>query len=215
MEIKLNSTYKGTRILFADKAKSKRVLLNQMIEILESYGYQEIMIPIIQKQETFQSKVGDENRNMMFNFKDRGNRDLCLSPEYTAIVQQLSTEKFKFTKDVKMFYIGECFRGENTQAGRWRQFTQFGVEILNPSKDYSEEMVEIATKLIELVTKNYEINLDATRGLDYYKGGKGFEIACPELGSSKQVCGGGSYEGGVGFAIGVDRLIILNNEIIS
>jgi len=210
MEIKLNNTYKGTRILFSDSAKSKRTLLNKMIDILESYGYQEIMIPIIQKQETFQSKVGDENRNMMFNFKDRGNRDLTLSPEYTAIVQQLVSEKFKYEKDVKMFYIGECFRGERPQAGRWRQFTQFGVEVLNPSKDYSDELIEIAKKMIELVTNNYEVNLDATRGLDYYKGGKGFEISCPELGAAKQICGGGSYEGGVGFAIGVDRLLLCN-----
>lgn len=208
MEIKLESTYKGTRILFAESAKQKRKVLNQMIEILESYGYQEIMIPIIQKQETFASKVGDENRNMMFNFKDRGDRDLCLAPEYTAVVQKLYQDKFKYTKDVKMFYIGECFRGENTQSGRWRQFTQFGVEILNPTKDYLDELVEIAKKLIELTTNNYEINLDATRGLDYYKGGKGFEIACPELGASKQVCGGGSYEGGIGFAVGIDRLLI-------
>lgn len=209
MEIKLESTYKGTRILFAESAKQKRKVLNQMIEILESYGYQEIMIPIIQKQETFASKVGDENRNMMFNFKDRGKRDLCLAPEYTAVVQKLYQDKFKYTKDVKMFYIGECFRGENTQAGRWRQFTQFGVEILNPTKDYLDELVGVAKKLIELTTNNYEINLDATRGLDYYKGGKGFEIACPELGASKQVCGGGSYEGGIGFAVGVDRLLLL------
>ena len=210
MEIKLNNTYKGTRILFSDSAKSKRTLLNKMIDLLESYGYQEIMIPIIQKQETFQSKVGDENRNMMFNFKDRGNRDLTLSPEYTAIVQQLVSEKFKYEKDVKMFYIGECFRGERPQSGRWRQFTQFGVEVLNPSKDYSDELIEIAKKMIELVTNNYEVNLDATRGLDYYKGGKGFEISCPELGAAKQICGGGSYEGGVGFAIGVDRLLLCN-----
>ena len=210
MEIKLDSTYKGTRILFAETAKSKRVLLNKMIDILESYGYQEIMIPVIQKQETFASKVGEENQNMMYNFKDRGDRDLCLAPEYTAIVQQLASDRMKFDKDVKMFYIGECFRGENTQAGRWRQFTQFGVEVLNPSKDYSDEMVEIASKLIELVTKNYEVNLDATRGLDYYKGGKGFEIACPELGAAKQICGGGSYDGGFGFAVGVDRLLLCN-----
>jgi histidyl-tRNA synthetase len=209
MEIKLDSTYKGTRILFAQTAKAKRALINQMIEILEDYGYQEIMIPIIQKYETFDSKVGDENKNMMFNFRDRGDRDLCLAPEYTAVVQQLATDRMKYDKDVKMFYVGECFRGENTQAGRWRQFTQFGVEVLNPSKDYTEEMIEIATKLIELVTENYEVNLDATRGLDYYKGGKGFEISCPELGAAKQICGGGSYEAGVGFAMGIDRLLIL------
>lgn len=209
MEIK-NNCYKGTRVLFAESAKKKRTLINRMIEIMESYGYQEIMIPIIQKQELFAGKVGDENRNMMYNFKDRGDRDLCLAPEYTAIVQKYATELFKFNKDVKMFYVGECFRGENCQRGRWRQFTQFGVEVLNPSIDYSDEMVEIAKKLIELVTTNYEVSLNVTRGLDYYESGKGFEISCPELGSSKQVCGGGSYEGGVGFGLGVDRILLMS-----
>ena len=208
MELKTSKTYKGTRIVFGETARNKRRLLNQMIEILESYGYQEMMIPVIQLTETFASKVGEENNNMMYTFTDRGNRDICLAPEYTAVVQQLANETFKMTKDVKLFYIGECFRGERPQAGRYRQFTQFGVEVINPRKDYTDELLEIAKKLIELATDNYEVNLDATRGLDYYTGGKGFEIACPELGAQKQICGGGSYEGGSGFAIGVDRLIL-------
>lgn len=202
--------YKGTRIVFGETARNKRRLLNQMIEIMESYGYQEMMIPVIQLTETFASKVGEENNNMMYTFTDRGNRDICLAPEYTAVVQQLANETFKMTKNVKLFYIGECFRGEKPQAGRYRQFTQFGVEVINPTQDMTDEMLEIATKLIELTTDNYEVNLDATRGLDYYKGGKGFEIACPELGAQKQICGGGSYEGGVGFALGVDRILLLN-----
>lgn len=209
MEIKTSKTYKGTRIVFGETARNKRRLLNQMIDILESYGYQEMMIPVIQLTETFASKVGEENNNMMYTFIDRGNRDICLAPEYTSIIQQLANETFKMTKDVKLFYIGECFRGERQQKGRWRQFTQFGVEVINPRKDYSEEMLEISKKLIELVTDNYEVNLDATRGLDYYKNGKGFEISCPELGAAKQICGGGEYEGGVGFAIGICRLLLL------
>ena len=208
MEIKTSKTYKGTRIIFAETAKRKRTILNQMIEILESYGYQEMMIPVIQLSETFDKKVGEENNNMMYTFTDRGNRNICLAPEYTAVVQNLANETFKMTKDVKLFYIGECFRGERPQAGRYRQFTQFGVEVINPRKDYTDELLEIAKKLIELTTDNYEVNLDATRGLDYYTGGKGFEIACPELGAQKQICGGGSYEVGAGFAIGVDRLIL-------
>lgn len=209
MEIKIDSTYKGTRILFKETAKLKRNLINKMIDILESYGYEEMMIPVIQKSETFSKKVGSENQNMMYNFKDAGNRDLCLAPEYTAVVQLIGKEKFKYMKDVKLFYIGECFRGERPQSGRYRQFTQFGVEILNPSKDYTEELLEISKKLIEIMTINYEINTNATRGLDYYEGGKGFEISCPELGAQKQICGGGSYDGGIGFAIGIDRLLIL------
>ena len=205
-----DNCYKGTRILFAETAKQKRQLINQMIDILESLGYQEMMIPIIQKQETFLSKVGDENQKMMYNFKDAGDRDLCLAPEYTAIIQQLSKDRFKYNKDLKLFYVAECFRGERPQAFRYRQFTQFGVEVLNPTKDYLNEMIEIASKLIELVTTNYELNVDVTRGLDYYEQGKGFEIACPYLGSSKQVCGGGAYRGGIGFACGIDRLLGLS-----
>ena len=95
MEIKIDSTYKGTRILFKDIAKKKRTLINKMIEVLESYGYEEMMIPIIQKSEIFASKVGTENQNMMYNFKDAGDRDLSLAPEYTAVVQLIGKEKFK------------------------------------------------------------------------------------------------------------------------
>jgi histidyl-tRNA synthetase len=212
MEIK-TECYKGTRILFKETAKLKRNLINKMIDILESYGYEEMMIPVIQKSEIFAKKVGDENQNMMYNFKDMGDRNLCLAPEYTAVIQTLVKDRFKFDKNVKLFYIGECFRGERPQNGRFREFTQFGVEVLNPSKDYSDELLEIAKKMIELMTTNYEVNLDATRGLDYYKGGKGFEISCPELGAQKQICGGGEYDGGAGFAIGLDRLMLCKKSV--
>ena len=50
---------------------------------------------------------------------------------------------------------------------------------------------------------------NAWQGLDYYKGGKGFEISIPSLGAQKQVCGGGEYEGGLGFAVGLDRLLLI------
>jgi len=79
MDIKLESTYKGTRILFGELAKKKRDILTSMSNILIENGYQEIMIPIIQKQETFSNKVGNENQNMMYSFN----------------VQQMSTEVFK------------------------------------------------------------------------------------------------------------------------
>jgi len=204
MEIK-ETCYKGTRILFGNE---KAEYLQECRNYLKAQGFTEIQIPIIQHQELFKDKIGDENNNMMYNFKDRGNRDLCLAPEYTAVVQQLASSYFKNQKDVKIFYIAECFRGEKPQAGRYRQFTQLGVEILNPSEKYDLDL--IACCLITRVTTNFKVNQNVTRGLDYYKEGKGFEISCEELGASKQICGGGEYDNGVGFAIGVDRLLILN-----
>src|SRR3990167_1198660 len=200
------TTYKGTRILVGNQ---KRELLNAMISMLLDNGFEEISIPILQYQETFRNKVGQENNNLMFNFKDRGNRDICLAPEYTAIIQKLSQTTYKHQKDIKLFYIQECFRGEQPQAGRYRQFTQLGVEVINPQPLTHAMIPGLAQDLIEIVTNNYELDLDTTRGLDYYIGGRGFEIRCPELGASKQVCGGGDYEGGIGFAIGIDRLLYL------
>jgi histidyl-tRNA synthetase len=196
---------KGTRIILGNE---KRDLINNMINILKEEDFQEIQIPIIQYQEIFKGKVGEENNNLMYNFKDRGNRDLCLAPEYTAVVQQLAKTTFNNQKDIKLFYVAECFRGEKPQAGRYRQFTQLGIEILNPTKEYiSFYLSGIAEQMISLITKEFKTEFNVTRGLDYYKEGKGFEITCDSLGSSKQVCGGGEYEGGIGFAIGIDRLL--------
>ena len=206
-EIK-QTTYKGTRVLLGNE---KRQLLNKMSDYLVYIGYNEIQIPIIQLEENFKNKVGKENNNMMYCFKDRGNRNLVLAPEYTSIVQNLANSYFKPYKDIKLFYIQECFRGERQQFGRWRQFTQLGIEILNPSKDYNIELQNLASYLISFVTNKTLVNSNVTRGLDYYKEGKGFEIVCEELKTAKQICGGGEYKEGIGFAIGIDRLMLLNN----
>jgi histidyl-tRNA synthetase len=203
MEIIKETCYKGTRIILGNE---KRDMINDMIGVLKGNDFKEIQIPIIQPQDSFENKVGEENNNLMFNFKDRGDRNLCLAPEYTAIIQKLATTTFKNKKDVKLFYVAECFRGEKPQAGRYRQFTQLGVEIINPTKDYSKYLEDLALELIP-VNMSVSLNTDVTRGLDYYEDGKGFEITCESLGSSKQICGGGAYDGGIGFAIGIDRLL--------
>jgi len=202
--------YKGTRILLGNQ---KRDMLNNMIDILKVEGFIEIQIPIIQSQEIFKEKVGSENNNIMYNFKDRGDRDLCLAPEYTAIIQKLSKTTFKQNKNLKVFYVVECFRGEKPQASRYRQFTQLGVEIINPSEDFNGYLKDLSILLLNNIPGVFELNSDVTRGLDYYKEGKGFEITCNSLGSSGQVCGGGEYDGGIGFALGIDRLIDIKHEI--
>lgn len=211
-EIK-ETCYKGTRILLGNE---KRRILNNMINVLIQEGFEEISIPVIQYTNQFSSKVGDEKLHQMFKVTDGADRQLTLAPEYTSIIMELSKTTFKQQKDVKLFYIQECFRGEKPQAGRYRQFTQLGVEILNPIKDYNGYLQEIAFDLINIYssinTEDIVLNTEVKRGLDYYKEGKGFEISCDFLGSSKQICGGGEYEGGVGFAIGIDRLLLIHGR---
>lgn len=203
--------YKGTRILLGNE---KSNYIQKCRKYLINHGFVEIQIPIIQLSETFKDKVGEENNNMMYNFKDRGSRDICLAPEYTSVIQKLSKTYFKNKTNVMVFYVSECFRGEKPQKGRYRQFTQLGVEIINPtSNELKGRMTHYAIELCNLFSEDqrYLLNTNVSRGLDYYKEGRGFEITLETLGSSKQICGGGEYEGGIGFAIGVDRLMLLNN----
>jgi len=203
-EIK-ETCYKGTRILIGD---GKRNLINRMVEYLLLCSFEEISIPIIQQRSTFDGKVGEENNNLMFNFTDKKSRELCLAPEYTAVVQRLAKTVYKDQSDVCLFYVQECFRGEKPQYGRYRQFTQLGVEILNPVKFNMEQLIFNCEILVSKATVKYNVNQNVTRGLDYYKEGKGFEITVDKLDTAKQVVGGGEYDGGMGFAIGIDRLIL-------
>lgn len=199
--------YKGCNIKLGNL---KREIINNIIDISLDKGYQEINIPIIQYTDVFSGKVGNENQHMMFTVKDKSDRNLCLAPEYTAVIQQLAKTTFKTQKDVKLFYVQECFRGEKPQRGRFRQFTQFGIEIINPSKEYN--LIELAIEMIKTVTTNFKVIENVQRGLDYYIPNSGFEIHCPQLGTASQICGGGAYEGGYGFAIGIDRLLELYNN---
>jgi histidyl-tRNA synthetase len=208
MELKLEQQARGTRILLGDTARKRRVVIQKLVDVAESNGFQEICLPIVEKSEIYIEKAGPEILGQMYVFKDKSGRDLCLRPEGTATCQLLARGPLKSQKDVKLFYVVQCFRYERPQAGRYREFTQFGVEILNPTQDYTVELQTIAIKMISEITDKFEVNCSAKRGLAYYVG-DGFEISCPELGAQKQVCGGGSYAEGVGFAFGVDRLMLV------
>jgi len=74
--------YKGTSIILWNQ---KQDYLMQCRELLIAEWFIEIQIPIIQYRKMFENKVWEENNNMMFEFKDRWDRDICLAPEYTSI----------------------------------------------------------------------------------------------------------------------------------
>jgi histidyl-tRNA synthetase len=213
MELKIEKQSRGVRIISGDEAKTRRKLLNKMIDIAEDSGFDEIIIPSIEPASIYSDKAGKEILNQMYIFKDKKNRNLCLRPEGTATIQLLADKFWKNQKDVKLWYFERCYRYERPQKGRYREFFQFGVEVINPrSKTIKEELIEMATKMIKLMCENneFEVMDEVKRGLDYYVD-DGFEISVNKLGSQKQVCGGGSYKQGIGFAIGFDRLMLCND----
>ena len=207
-EIKLNDSVRGTRIISGALAKKRRKIIDNCIRIAENNGFEEIVLPALERASIYIDKAGKEILNQMYVFPDKKERQLCLRPEGTATCQLVAREKLKFEKNVCLWYVTTCWRYERPQEGRYREFTQFGVEVLNPSSDFSDRLLDMATGMVKFCTDEFDIDKSARRGLAYYVG-DGFEIACQKLGAQKQVCGGGSYQEGIGFAIGIDRLMLL------
>lgn len=173
-------------------------------------GFDEVIVPAIWNEETFTDKVGTENSNMMWRFKDKGDRNVCLIPEVTGLLQETWRDTWsKQYKSRNIFYVARCYRYERPQKGRYREFTQFGIEMLG-SND-TEQAIQLLRDCLNLFDVDYELDVSAKRGLSYYTT-DGFEARVESLGAQKQIAGGGSYAEGVGWAIGVDRLILAEND---
>ncbi len=168
------------------------------------------MIPSIWGQDTFVSRAGEDILGQMYAFEDKRGRPICLIPEVTGIIQdrwKASWSKNR-ARPHKVFYVARCYRYERPQRGRYREFTQFGVEVLG--EDPATALPKVREELVgvlDTVGLRYRVRDAVKRGLSYYTG-LGFEVECDALGTQKQVAGGGPYPGGVGWAIGIDRLLL-------
>lgn len=168
--------------------------------------FEEVIFPSIWEQRTFDNKIGEENTNMMWKFKDKGDRDICLVPEITAMAQEMwNLEWSKTCKSKKIFYVQKCFRYERPQQGRYREFTQLGVESLGTYD--SSTLKTMLKKCLDKTNISYQYDNCVKRGLTYYVE-DGFECKVSNLGTQSQIAGGGSYREGCGWAIGIDRLVL-------
>ena len=176
-----------------------------------------MVVPSIYNLDTFSKKTGEELKNQMWIFKDKANRDCCLIPEVTGVLQEMFREKWFYEykkKPLRIFYVNRCYRYEKPQKGRYREFTQFGIEILggNDRVQYVEESKRILNEVLNKFNNlSFIYNDSVKRGLGYYQE-NGFEVECKNLGAQKQIAGGGAYAEGVGWAIGVDRLMLALEE---
>lgn len=175
--------------------------------------FSEVIVPQIWEKETFADKISNETKNQMWIFKDRGNRDVTLIPEVTGIIQEMYDNVWVKSKKkpLKIFYVSKCYRYEKPQTARYREFTQFGLEILGDTtgNDYTLAK-ETLKKCLDLSRVSYTFNEQVERALGYYTD-YGFEAICDNLGAQKQVAGGGRYKQGIGWAIGIDRLLLSTN----
>ncbi|MFA5543377.1 MAG: histidine--tRNA ligase, partial [Bacilli bacterium] len=125
---------KGTQDFYNDSILKLRYVEKLTLEIAKNYGFKEIKTPIFENTEVF-TRLGDESdvvKKEMYTFMDKGNRSITLRPEGTAGVVRSFIENKLYANNLplnKLCYFGPMFRYERPQAGRFREFNQFGVEV--------------------------------------------------------------------------------------
>lgn len=130
-----------------------RYLESTFAELLDSYGYSEIRLPIVEYTELFARGIGegtDVVDKEMYTFLDRNEESLTLRPEGTAgCVRAVLEHGLSGGGQVqKLWYLGPMFRYEKPQKGRYRQFHQIGVEVFNqPGPDIDAELIVLTARL--------------------------------------------------------------------
>jgi len=156
--IKAPPTPKGFRDILPELAKKRRKTINTIVEVLEESGFVPVETPTIEFAETLKGKYGEEEK-LIYEFTDRGGRDLALRYDLTVPLARFVASNLNLIAKgpFRRYQIGQVFRGEKPQKGRWREFTQFDFDSVG-SSDISEDV-----KIISTVAKC----LDALRLSDY------------------------------------------------
>ncbi len=128
----------------------RRKIEHGMRQACARFGFGEVMTPTFEHSELFTLRSGQGIVDEMYVFKDKGEREMALRPEITAsVIRFFVNELSTAPRPLKLYYVGNCFRYENPQSGRYREFFQLGAELVgskNPETD--AEVIALAINCI-------------------------------------------------------------------
>ncbi len=189
------TTPKGTKDIFGLEVEIWQALESKIRELCSQYQVGEIRTPVFEHTEIFTKGTGDTTdivQKEMYTFLDKGNRSISLKPEVTPGVARafLVNKMYAGVQPTKLYYISPCFRYEQPQDGRQRQFHQFGIEFFGSySAGADAEVISLAFELfMRLGLKNTELNINSLGGVECRKVynakvkeylGKNLDALCP------------------------------------
>ncbi|MEG0969504.1 MAG: histidine--tRNA ligase [Acidaminococcaceae bacterium] len=151
----LTAAPRGTKDILPSTIEAWRYVEQTMRTTCALFGYQELRTPIFEHTELFKRGIGDTTdvvEKEMYTFEDRGKRSITLRPENTASAVRAYVENKLYAEPAptKLFYIGPMFRYDRPQAGRMRQFHQFGVEALGAKEALIDaEIIMLAVQVLK------------------------------------------------------------------
>ncbi len=153
---------RGTRDFLPDELEKRRRYESVLRGVARRFGYREIETPIFEEAELFILRSGPNVMKELYAFKDKGDREIALRPEMTApVIRAFVNGMGSYPKPIKLFYFGQCFRYERPQAGRYREFFQFGSEIIGAATvETDAESIAMAASMIKaLGLKDYKLRI--------------------------------------------------------
>lgn len=138
---------RGTRD-FTPAVMNRRLAFENLLESkARTHGFKRVQTPIFESLDLFTAKSGPGVVKQLYAFQDKSERDLTLRPELTAPVMRMISEEMRSSpKPLRLSYFGQCFRYEESKKGRYREFFQYGIELIGSSGPLAEAEV-IATAL--------------------------------------------------------------------
>jgi histidyl-tRNA synthetase len=135
----------GTRMMKYIESKAR--------SLAESFGYREIMTPLVESYELLATKAGEEVRLRMFAFKDLAGRMIALRPEFTpSIARVVATTLRNEPRPLRLFCLGSLYRYDEPQRGRYREFWQSNFELIGSSKPEADaEILTVTNSLMSRV----------------------------------------------------------------
>ncbi|MGC8674677.1 MAG: histidine--tRNA ligase [Thermoprotei archaeon] len=152
---------RGMRDIIGYEALAQREFEKRAADFLAGVGYEEVKLPSIEYYDLIAAKAGQELLDSLYEFEDKAGRKVALTPELTASATRLYLTKFRNApKPVKLWYTGSCFRYDEPQRGRYRQFTQLGVEVFGSSSPLADsEVAFVAANLLKKIGINATVKV--------------------------------------------------------
>ncbi len=164
----LTKAIKGTQDVLPATVHENQFIESAMIDIARKFGFHEIRTPVFEHTELFKRGVGDTTdvvQKEMYTFSDKGDRSITLRPEGTAGAMRAFLEHGLFNESLpqKVCYVISCYRYEKPQAGRLREFHQFGVECLGTAFPGADaEVIALASAIFDFLDiKDLELQLNS------------------------------------------------------
>jgi len=152
---------RGTRDFLPDEMEARRTIEWRMREVARRWGYREVCTPEFEDLELFTMRSGEGIIGEMYVFEDKGGRKLALRPEITAAVIRMYINEAKVApKPLRWCYFADCFRYERPQKGRYRQFWQFGVELIGADTAQADaEVITLSADMLNATGVEYDLKV--------------------------------------------------------